>query len=240
MKVTAISDLHGYLPDIEPTDLLLIAGDWSPLEIQNKIFCMREWIADILVPWFNSIQAEKIVFIAGNHDFICDERVVAFIDKPNFEKDLLNPLLRKYKLLKKVKYLCNSYTKYKGIKIYGCPFVEGCRGWAFSHPYVEVIYNDIPKCDILLTHQPPMYRGVGKISIDGIEAELGSWTLYEVLQRVRPNYMFCGHIHNGDHNPQVLHHSDIKKTVIQNCSIKDEDYLPTHPIITMEISSIKE
>ncbi|MBQ5449611.1 MAG: hypothetical protein IIT57_06185 [Treponema sp.] len=37
MKITAISDMHGYFPEIEQTDLLLICGDFSPLEIQTKI-----------------------------------------------------------------------------------------------------------------------------------------------------------------------------------------------------------
>ena len=44
MKVTAISDLHGNLINIEnESDLILICGDISPLEFQRDYKKMTKW-----------------------------------------------------------------------------------------------------------------------------------------------------------------------------------------------------
>lgn len=53
MKVTAISDLHGNLIDIEPCDLLLICGDISPLDIQRDYIQMTKWIFNEFREWIN-------------------------------------------------------------------------------------------------------------------------------------------------------------------------------------------
>ena len=43
MKICTISDLHGYLPNnIEESDLLLIAGDLIPLDIQSSYSLSEE------------------------------------------------------------------------------------------------------------------------------------------------------------------------------------------------------
>ena len=34
IKICAISDLHGYLPEIRPCDLVLVCGDSIPLNVQ--------------------------------------------------------------------------------------------------------------------------------------------------------------------------------------------------------------
>ena len=69
MKLIAISDLHGYLPTIEEqADIMLIAGDISPLDIQGTRVLMREWIEDEFIPWINELKVEKVFLVAGNHE----------------------------------------------------------------------------------------------------------------------------------------------------------------------------
>lgn len=228
MRITAISDIHGSLVPIESTDLLVICGDWSPLKIQQHGYFMKQWINDNLLPWFSEIEADKIVFIAGNHDFICDESFleIPMIDAPSisFKKDILNPLLKKHNLFKKVSYLDNNYIDYNGYKIYGCPNVEGCYGWAFSAAEITEIYRSIPKCDILLTHQPPLIGSVGCVKQKNIERDFGSYSLKNVILNKKPKYVFCGHIHEGNHEKHLLKHSNNKETQIFNVSLKNEEY----------------
>ena len=69
MKVTAISDLHGNLIDIEPCDLLLICGDISPLEIQRDYIQMTKWIFNEFQEWIMKINCPTIILTPGNHDF---------------------------------------------------------------------------------------------------------------------------------------------------------------------------
>jgi hypothetical protein len=70
MRIICTADLHGQLPDIPECDLLLIAGDVCPVEDHDPTYQrkwstkFRLWLADE-----QRVQAERIVWIAGNHDF---------------------------------------------------------------------------------------------------------------------------------------------------------------------------
>lgn len=68
MKVCAISDLHGYLPEIEKSDILLICGDISPLEIQFNKPKMKVWLETEFAYWIKSLPVDKVYMVAGNHD----------------------------------------------------------------------------------------------------------------------------------------------------------------------------
>ena len=69
MKLIAISDLHGNLPVIEENaDIMIIAGDISPLIIQRNKPKMIEWLKTDFIDWINSLNVEKVYLIAGNHE----------------------------------------------------------------------------------------------------------------------------------------------------------------------------
>ncbi len=69
MKIIAISDLHGYLPKISECDVVCICGDIIPLQYQNDTIKSISWFLLDFVPWANSINCDKVIFIAGNHKF---------------------------------------------------------------------------------------------------------------------------------------------------------------------------
>ena len=68
IKICAFSDFHGDLPNIEPCDLVIIAGDIIPFNIQHKNNESNEWIRTVFTDWCNSIDCKYIVAIPGNHD----------------------------------------------------------------------------------------------------------------------------------------------------------------------------
>ena len=71
MKVAAISDLHGNLPDyreaFKDVELLLICGDIAPLNVQANNYKSKRWFNEEFSWWIDSLPVEKCYFIAGNH-----------------------------------------------------------------------------------------------------------------------------------------------------------------------------
>lgn len=241
MRITALSDLHGYLPVLKDTDLVVITGDFSPVKIQTDRRLMEEWIKSDFIPWLKSTKANKIIFIAGNHDFICEPTTWNLGDRVyeyDFKFDFLIPLLKEHKLIEKVEYLCNEFCFYKDYKIYGCPYVDGLTGWAFSDSEKFNGYSNIKKCDILLTHQPPDIGGLGstRIKKDNFykDMEFGSKLLLQKIKSIKPKLLFCGHIHNGNHNEVIIEHSNKKITKCYNVSLKNENYDIAYEPLTVE------
>ena len=70
MKIIAISDLHGNLPEItEAADLLILGGDISPLNIESNLLLVEGWLSNVFSEWINSLPVEQVIMIAGNHDY---------------------------------------------------------------------------------------------------------------------------------------------------------------------------
>ena len=175
MKITAISDLHGFLPKLDGGDLLIVAGDLTSRDttIEHGKFFL----------WLENQNYKKIVYIAGNHD--------------NFyqEKD------RHFSSNKKLCYLQDSGTEFEGVKIWGSPWTKWFHGInprckAFtkrSETELAKKWDLIPiDTEILITHMPP-YGILDKI-IDG--DHVGSKSLQMEAFRLKNLKLWIfGHIH---------------------------------------------
>jgi Icc-related predicted phosphoesterase len=209
MKITAISDIHGFLPKIEETDLFLIGGDICPLTNHTVEF-QANWLMDKFNPWLESIPAKKIVCIAGNHDLV-------------FQKaKYLAPKL-------KCDYLQDSGTEFEGLKIWGSPWSPWFHGetWAFNafEDKLWGIWGAIPEgTDIVVTHGPPY--DCGDMTSSGMRT--GSKTLTERIEFIKPKLTIHGHIHED----QGV--TGIKDTIVANVSHVDLACEPSHEPMVFE------
>lgn len=217
MIIDCISDLHGYFPELEGGDLLIIAGDLTMNDSLNEINRFKDWLVKV------GSKYKKTVMVAGNHDNWIEMREFFSADKSSWQ--------HAYHC-----YLEDSGTEFEGLKIYGSPWTKRFHGMnhrcmAFTcdtehqlHEKFSLIPDDI---DILITHSPP-YGFLDKITREG---NVGSTSLREhVLDRIQPSYHIFGHIHeNGGQQYDYIHTNFI------NASHVDECYDPIHKPIRIII-----
>jgi Icc-related predicted phosphoesterase len=229
MKIYALSDLHGTLLPVEdyfkPCELVCICGDISPLNIQGNYTQMRYWLVNKFKPWCESLPCDKVIFIAGNHDFGCSNLDFMYT---LFPKD------------KKVTYLFHEnyvYTSKSGkeYSIFGTPYCKLFGNWAFMEidEILDKLYQDIPEnLDILLTHDQPF--GWGDVLFDNVVwntgEHIGNKPLAKAIIQKQPKYLFVGHLHSTDHSC-----IEIGETKRYNVSIKNEKYDPVYDPLFLEI-----
>lgn len=231
MKVCAISDIHGTLLPIEdyfePCDLVCICGDISPLDIQSNNEQMEKWMRESFKPWCESLPCDKVLFIAGNHDFFLNNK---------------NGLTHKlFSQNEKVTYLLEeSYFFEKNNKtyhIYGTPYCRMFGRWPFmrTEPDLEEKYDKIPEnLDILLTHDQPYGYGDILQQEDFVyyngRVHVGNKVLTKYIKVKEPRYIFTGHLHTTTHDCVM-----INNTKKYNVSIKDESYDPVYDPLIIDI-----
>ncbi len=174
MRVMAISDLHGYLPEIPECELLLLAGDYCA---NKNLDAEKRFLKGDFSDWLRNVPAKYKVGIAGNHDLIMQ------ID-PDFAKGL--PWI----------YLRDSGVTLEGVKIWGTPWTVRYGDWAFMEPEERLghWFEKIPTgLDILLTHGPA-YQVLDK-NIAG--KHCGSKELRGYVDMRIPDSVVHGHIHEA-------------------------------------------
>lgn len=184
MIIDCIADLHGHYPKLEGGDLLIVAGDLTEIDNYPGYCAFNEWMIK------NSRIYKKSVVIAGNHD------------------NGLLPGRFNVEMLPKIHYLCDSGTKFEGLKIWGSPWTLKFDGMnpkcmAFTCDTEEELaekWDMIPEdTNILVTHGPP-YGILDAISLeDGARFYAGSKSLRStVLDGTyfkNLKYHIFGHIH---------------------------------------------
>jgi Icc-related predicted phosphoesterase len=206
MKIVAVSDMHGFLPDIPPCDLLLIGGDMTPVR-DHSVGYQAEWLDTNFRRWLESVPARKTIGVAGNHDFIFQEA------PERVPRDL------------RWTYLQDSSTEWDGLRIWGTPWQPWFYDWAFNlhEPDLVPKWDLIPAgTDILVLHAPPYGYGDGVPISDGVR-RTGSPSLLKRIEAIAPRVVVFGHIHEGRGAWQI------GKTVLANVTIVDERYDQIYP-----------
>lgn len=229
MLICALSDLHGYLPkDIPKCEVVCIAGDIVPLNIQNDIAKSFIWFGHDFLPWCEDLPCEKVLLVAGNHDFFLE----VFSNTHQAGKSY------KFGDNSKVIYLCNSIYKFNHMKFYGTPNVTDLSGWAFNveFPESKEVFGRIPDCDVLITHTLPFdANNTGNVFASPTKPDYGSWELRDAISERKIKYIFCGHVHTGNHKL-----SDWEGHYIANVSIKKEDYSPAFEPLLINTNENRE
>lgn len=197
MHIVAISDLHGFLPEIPECDVLAIAGDICPLEDHSREF-QRRWMLGPLSEWLRRQPARHVVATAGNHDLITENALG------------LAPQLPWH-------YLLNSSVTIDGVVFWGSPLSPPFGvGWAWnaSEAVLENVYAKIPgNTDVVISHGPP-YGARDRPYFGGT---VGSIALRETLAKVKPMLVVCGHIHPSYGVDAILYEGG--RTVVGNACI---------------------
>lgn len=208
MLLRATSDLHGNLPEIEACELLLIAGDIFPVD-DHRLEFQRAWLHQSFLPWLSALPADRVVGVAGNHDFL-------FQSDPQSATSLAWD------------YLCDSMLEINGLRIWGHPWTDMSPDWAFHLPEaaIEQKLSALPECDLLLSHGPPL--SLGDRLWNG--TPVGSPSLLSSLSRLKPRALVCGHIHEAYGG-----YRSSSGAQVYNVSRCDEDYHPVNPVVEISL-----
>ncbi len=218
--VTAVSDTHGYLPRMQPSDLAVICGDIFPGEMDKDPMAQGKWFRDTFIPWVEQIECNRVILIAGNHDhWIAVNNQVLLKEFAPSEGG-------------KLVYLCDSGFEYKELKIYGTPWVPvpfHNLSFSLDDDGLRKRYALIPKeLDLLLTHTVPYdCNHIGFSDHD--MKDLGCKELRKAVESRNIRFLIGGHIHDSSERVAHMdfgdHHTEMANVACCN-SLKIPSRLP--------------
>lgn len=216
MKIVCISDTHGMHHNIQVPDghVLLHAGDMSSRGLPDELVSFAEWMS--------KLDHEHKLVVCGNHELLVDGRC-----------DLMTKFLAGYG----IQFIHQKLITIDGFSIYGESRTPEFFDWGWMYKRgseAKAIWDELPmSIDLLLCHGPPLgfgdkcpdIRDRTKMVKVGCEHQL------EALNRVKPKYVVCGHIHES---------YGVYKTVwghVINASICNGKYEPINRPIVIDTTT---
>lgn len=219
MKIDCVSDLHGFYPDLEGGDLLIVSGDLTARDTPN------EYAAFVI--WLQCQKYAKKIVIGGNHDnFLQENKGWADLTSLGFT------------------YLCDSGTEFEGLRIWGSPWTKKftsqnpeCAAFSLGLDVQMMEKWELipPDTHILITHTPPF------ATLDRSHKyshRFGCVKLADKLLNMNNLKLHVfGHIHGGYGMHRQVHHwnEDVMGHFSVNAAIMDESYNPTNKPIRIEL-----
>ena len=220
MRIVALSDQHGFLPEVPPCDLLIVAGDVCPdwigkVDAEREPLRQKEWFDQQARPWLAAAPAAHRILTWGNHDW-CGQACDFGGDAPEAAPST------SLQIVVDRRTSVPSTNGSGSISIWATPWSRLFMTWAFMKPEAGLaeVYSAIPSgIDILVTHQPPYGYGDRLVNErSGVEEHLGSHELLSAIERIKPRLVICGHIHSGH---GYFEHAGIP---IYNVSVVNDQY----------------
>lgn len=204
MRLVLISDTHMRHDELElpECDVLIHAGDFSGWGSQEDL--------EDFLRWLPTCPAREKVFIAGNHDFICEEKPAQ-----------VHALAREAG----VHYLADEEAVACGLRIWGSPITPRFCDLAFNRdrgPAIRTHWERIPQgVDVLVTHGPPW--GLGDLTYDG--ELVGCEDLLDRVRQLQPRLHVFGHIHEA-HGEYSLPGLPTRFLNVSTCPLKGRRLRP--------------
>jgi hypothetical protein len=232
MRIVALSDQHGFFPEVPACDLLIVAGDVCPDRIdgvlaQHDPAGQKGWFDQHARSWLAQVPATHKILTWGNHDW-CGQVCHFTDDGPGRSCSTNGQIVVDAKT-----NVPASRADGGSITIWATPWSNPFMDWAFMKPREDLarLYAAIPNgVDILVTHQPPLGYGDRRDPRNSETREsLGNLDLLRTIQRVRPRLVICGHIHGG------YGRFECQGTTIYNVSVVNDDYELARPPTIIDV-----
>ena len=211
MEITFISDTHtkhkSYTSRLQKGgDVIVCCGDITSMGEEHDLIKFAAW--------YDSLPFQYKILIAGNHDFIFEQR-------PSQAKRILKPT--------GITYLENEAILIDGVKFYGSPITPYFNNWAFTrHRGMEIkrCWDLVPAdTQVLITHGPPL----GILDKISRGPHVGCETLLETVQNIKPVIHAFGHVH------EAYGTKTKEGTYYINASLVNEKYQPAHQPVTVSL-----